>query len=52
MDYEFSYETTEGGDNYTTWNITRNFKATNGELADPGEFALTQTEIRILPRLA
>ena len=43
-----SYETTEEGYKNTTWDVTRNFKITDGESADPDEFALSSTEIRVL----
>ena len=46
--YEFSYETTEEGYRNTTWDVTRNFKITDEESADPDEFALSRTEIRVL----
>ena len=46
-DYEFSYASAEE-DNNATLNITRNFKITDSELADPSYFSKATAEIRKL----
>ena len=43
VDYNFSYHATEGNNSDNIWNITRQFKTTNGVIKNLEQFATTRT---------